>query len=158
MKGPMKNANDCKRWIDSHMDIVIDLVRIYLGIGLFVKGLYFLMHQGELRKLLEGSDNVAFAQGALAHYVIPVHLVGGALLALGLLTRLAALAQIPILMGAIFYVWLPEVLFFEQRQSLEFSALVLFLLTLIFAYGAGRFSVDHHLAKKEKYEQAASTA
>ncbi|PYK61771.1 MAG: hypothetical protein DME21_08200 [Verrucomicrobia bacterium] len=112
----MKNINECRRWIESHMDIVIDLVRMYLGVGLFVKGIYFLMHQGELKKLLEGADNLAFGQGAVAHYIIPVHLVGGLLLAIGLLTRLAALAQIPILIGAIFYIWLPEVRK-ESRQT-----------------------------------------
>src|SRR5205814_3222940 len=100
------------------------------------------MHQGELKKLLEGADNLAFAQGAVAHYVIPVHLVGGLLLAIGLLTRLAALAQMPILIGAVFYHWMPQVLVFEQRQSFEFATLVLFLLVLIFVYGAGRLSVD----------------
>ena len=151
----MKNINECRRWIESHMDIVIDLVRMYLGVGLFVKGIYFLMHQGELKKLLEGADNLAFGQGAVAHYIIPVHLVGGLLLAIGLLTRLAALAQIPILIGAIFYIWLPEVLVFEQRQNLEFSALVLFLLTLIFVYGSGRFSVDYLITRKESRQTQA---
>jgi len=151
----MKNINECRRWIESHMDIVIDLVRMYLGVGLFVKGIYFLMHQGELKKLLEGADNLAFGQGAVAHYIIPVHLVGGLLLAIGLLTRLAALAQIPILIGAIFYIWLPEVLVFEQRQNLEFSALVLFLLTLIFVYGAGRFSVDYLITRRESRQTQA---
>jgi len=71
------------------------------------------------------------------------------------LTRLAALAQIPILIGAIFYIWLPEVLVFEQRQNLEFSALVLFLLTLIFVYGAGRFSVDYLITRRESRQTQA---
>jgi putative oxidoreductase len=154
----MKNINDCKQWIESHMDVVIDLVRMYLGVGLFAKGLYFLMHQGELSKLLEGTNNVAFAQGALAHYVIPAHLVGGLLLAMGLLTRLAALSQIPILIGAVLYVWLPKMLFIEQRQNLEFSALVLFLLVLIFVYGAGRLSLDHLITKKESRQLHAHPA
>lgn len=154
----MKNINECKWWIESHMDVVIDLIRMYLGIGLFVKGIYFLMHQGELTKLLKGTDNMAFGLGAAAHYVIPIHLVGGLLLAMGLLTRLAALAQIPILIGAIIYVWLPEMPFFEQRQNLEFSALVLFLLTLIFVYGAGRFSVDYLITRKESRPPQARSA
>jgi len=154
----MKNINECKRWLESRMDIVIDLVRIYVGVGLFVKGLYFLMHQEELKRLLEGADNLAFAQGAVAHYVIPVHLVGGLLLTIGLLTRLAALAQIPILIGAVFYVWLPHALVIEQRQNLEFSALVLFLLALIVVYGAGRFSVDYLLTRKESRELQAHSA
>ena len=146
----MKNINDCKQWIQSHVDIVIDLVRMYLGVGLFVKGLYFLMHKEQMQTLLESADNVAFAQGAAAHYVIPVHLVGGLLLAIGLLTRLAALVQMPILIGAVFYFWLPQVLFFEQRQNFEFAMLVLFLLVLIFVYGAGRLSVDYLITKKER--------
>jgi uncharacterized membrane protein YphA (DoxX/SURF4 family) len=144
----MKNINDCKQWIQSHVDVVIDLVRMYVGVGLFAKGLYFVMHKEEMQKLLEGAENVVFAQGAVAHYVIPVHLVGGLLLAIGLLTRLAALAQMPILIGAVFYVWMPRVLFFEQRQNFEFAALVLFLLALIFVYGGGRLSVDHLITKK----------
>src|SRR5436309_15778701 len=143
----MKNINDCKQWIQSHVDIVIDLVRMYLGVGLFVKGLYFLMHKEEMQKLLEGADNVVFAQGAVAHYVIPAHLVGGLLLAIGLLTRLAALSQIPILLGAIFYVHLPKTMLIQPRENLEFSALVLFLLILIFIYGAGRWSVDYRLSR-----------
>ena len=142
--------NDCKQWVQSHVDIVIDLVRMYLGVGLFVKGLYFLMHREEMQKLLEGADNLVFAQGAVAHYVIPVHLVGGLLLAIGLLTRLAAFVQMPILIGAVFYLWLPQVLFFEKRQYFEFAALVLFLLGLIFVYGGGRFSVDYLITKKER--------
>ena len=101
----MKNITDCKAWMDSHKDIVVDLIRIYLGVALFAKGLYFMMHKEALSKLLEGADTMAFVQGAVAHYVIPAHLVGGLLLALGLLTRLAALSQIPILLGAVFYVY-----------------------------------------------------
>src|SRR2546429_9479690 len=111
----MKNINECRRWIESHMDIVIDLVRMYLGIGLFVKGIYFLMHQEELTKLLKGTDNMAFGLGPVAHYVIPIHLVGGLWLAVGLLTRLPALVQIPILFRATIYVWLPEVPFLVPR-------------------------------------------
>jgi putative oxidoreductase len=154
----MKNITDCKAWMDSHKDIVIDLIRIYLGVALFLKGLYFMMHREALNTLLEGADTMAFVQGAVAHYVIPAHLVGGVLLALGLLTRLAALSQIPILLGAVFYVWLPKMLVVEQRENFEFSALVLFLLGLIFVYGAGRLSVDHLLTRKENRQLQAHSA
>jgi putative oxidoreductase len=154
----MKNITDCKAWMDSHKDIVIDLIRIYLVVALFLKGLYFMMHREALNTLLEGADTMAFVQGAVAHYVIPAHLVGGVLLALGLLTRLAALSQIPILLGAVFYVWLPKMLVVEQRENFEFSALVLFLLGLIFVYGAGRLSVDHLLTRKENRQLQAHSA
>ena len=146
----MKNLNEWKLWLQGHEDLFRDLVRIYLGVGLFVKGLYLMSHRNELDQLLGQLDNAAFAQAAAAHYVIPVHIVGGLVLAIGLLTRLAALLQIPILLGAVFYVHLPQMALIDSRQNLEFSALVLFLLVLVAAYGAGRFSVDHLVWKKER--------
>ena len=154
----MKNLNEWKLWFQGHEDLFKDLVRMYLGVGLFVKGLYFMSHRDELNQLMGQLDNSVFSQAAIAHYVIPVHVVGGLLLAVGLLTRIAALLQIPILLGAVFYVYLPKMAMIEPRQSLEFSALVLFLLVLILAYGAGRFSVDHLLWKKEHPEVPAHSA
>lgn len=154
----MKNLNEWKLWIQGHEDVFRDLVRMYLGVGLFVKGLYFMSHRSELDQLLGNIDNAAFAQAAAAHIVIPVHIVGGLLLAIGLLTRFAALLQIPILMGAVFYVYMPTMTLIDSRQSLEFSALVLFLLVLIAAFGAGRFSVDHLLEKKEHRHAPAHSA
>ena len=145
----MKNLNEWKLWVQNHEDVFRDLVRMYLGVGLFVKGLYFMSHRDELNQLLGQLDNASFLQAAAAHIVIPFHIVGGLLLAIGLLTRFAALLQIPILTGAVFYVYLPTMTLIDSRQSLEFSALVLFLLVLVAAYGAGRFSVDHLLGKKD---------
>jgi uncharacterized membrane protein YphA (DoxX/SURF4 family) len=145
----MKNLNEWKIWIQNREDLFKDLVRMYLGIGLFVKGLYFMSNRDELNLLLGRLDNATFLQAAASHYVIPVHVIGGLLLAIGLLTRFAALLQIPILLGAVFYVYLPTTTLTDSRQSLEFSALVLFLLVLVVAYGAGRFSVDQLLWKKD---------
>ena len=154
----MKNLNEWKLWLQGHEDLFRDLVRMYLGVGLFVKGLYFMSHRNELDQLLGQLDNAAFAQAAAAHYVIPVHIVGGLALAVGLLTRLAALLQIPILLGAVFYIYLPQMALIEPRQNLEFSALVLFLLVLVAAYGSGRFSVDHILGKKDHSHAPAHSA
>lgn len=154
----MKNLNEWKLWIQNHEDVFKDLVRMYLGVGLFVKGLYFMSHRNELDQLLGQLDNAAFAQAAAAHYVIPVHIVGGLLLAIGLLTRLAALLQIPILLGAVFYVYLPQMALIDPRQNLEFSALVLFLLLLVVAFGPGRLSVDHLLGKKDHTRAPAHSA
>ena len=67
--------------------------------------------------------------------------MGGAFLAVGLYTRIAALVQVPILAGAVFLVhWHDGLL--SADQSLEFSALVLFLLVLVCAFGSGRWSLD----------------
>jgi uncharacterized membrane protein YphA (DoxX/SURF4 family) len=63
-------------------------------------------------------------------------------LTLGFLTRVAAIAQIPILFGAVFFVHRQDGLF-ALGQSLEFSALVLFLLVIVTIAGAGKFSLDY---------------
>jgi uncharacterized membrane protein YphA (DoxX/SURF4 family) len=84
------------------------------------------------------------------HYIILAHFFGGLCLALGLITRAAAMVQLPILLSALFYVHLPRVVSsVEERQSLEFAGLVLFLLALISVYGAGRWSLDYWLARRE---------
>jgi len=145
----MKSINECKQWVQAHPDVIIDLMRTYLGIGLLIKAIYFLSHRGELDQLLHGADNLAFAQAMVLHCVIPVHLVGGLLLTVGLLTRVAALLQIPILVGAVFYVHLPKLILVGPREGVEFALLVLYLLVLIFVFGPGRLSVDYFLLKKE---------
>src|SRR5690606_29645474 len=124
-----------------------ELVRIYLGIALFVRGLYFFTPPG--REVLVGFLDTMGTSGWLSsvlwgHYVIMAHLCGGLFLAVGLLTRLSALVQIPILIGAVFFVHAQQGLF-SLGQSLELAALVLFLLIIVFIRGPGVWSLDHHL-------------
>lgn len=75
-------------------------------------------------------------------YIAIVHLAGGALLVVGLFTRLAALIQIPILFGAVFFVHLKQGLL-ESGQSLELSVMVLFVLIIFFLFGSGELSFDN---------------
>jgi putative oxidoreductase len=146
----MKDMEHTNHWIKIHGDWFLDLIRIYLGIGLFWKGVYFASHTSELTRLMEESGNLWFASGAIGHAVIFAHLVGGFFLAIGLITRLAALVQVPVLAMAAFYVHLPKAFSaMESRQNFEFTALVLFLLVMISIYGAGRWSVDYVLARRE---------
>lgn len=141
------------RWIDVHPDLFMDLIRAYLGLGLFLKGFYILHHESELMRLVESSPGqMPLGVMMAAHYVIPAHFAGGAMLLLGLGTRIAAAAQIPLLVGAVFYVYLPRFATLELRQNLEFSALVLFLLCIISAHGPGRYSLDFRLRNEEERE------
>ena len=144
----MKEMSSFRHWLDSHHDLFLDLIRVYLGTGLFVKGIFLMTHRDFFMQTIDQVGSLWFAPAAIAHYVVPAHLVGGVLLALGLLTRLAALVQIPVLLGALFYVYLPHITQLEPRQNLEFSALVLFLLVLFSIYGAGRWSLDAYLMKR----------
>jgi uncharacterized membrane protein YphA (DoxX/SURF4 family) len=138
-----------RNWVALNADFFLDLIRIYLGTGLFVKGIFLMGHREFLMQTIDQAGSLWFAPAVVAHYIIPAHLLGGPLLALGLLTRIAALVNIPVLLGALFYVYLPHVAQFEPRQNLEFSALVLFLLAVFSIYGAGRFSLDALLARGE---------
>jgi uncharacterized membrane protein YphA (DoxX/SURF4 family) len=136
-------------WTDHHRGFFFDLVRIYLGLGLFVKGIYFVNNPDYLTGLMAESKNLWFVPAAAAHYVIIAHLVGGLLIAIGFLTRIAALVNIPILIGAVFYVYMPKMISVEPRQNFEFSALVLFLLILIMVRGGGPLSLDARIFGRE---------
>ncbi len=127
--------------LEANRDIAFDLLRIYLGAGLFVRGLFFLLRPDAFAALVAGSEASILASPAFMYIVTGVHLLGGAMLAVGLYTRLAALSQVPILAGAVFLVHLRGSLF-AAGQSFEFSALVLFLLIPIFLHGSGHWSVD----------------
>jgi uncharacterized membrane protein YphA (DoxX/SURF4 family) len=137
------------RWTATHRDIALDLVRAYVGVALFVRGALLIGAPDQLVAYVSGVDWVLPA--LVSHYVVSAHLVGGCLLALGLLTRVAALIQMPALAGAVFVVHLREGLL-TSDQSLELSALVLFVLALLSVFGAGRLSLDHALLGKPARE------
>ena len=131
-------------WIAENRDVFFDLIRIYLGIGLFVKGIQFTWDDGYISNLLLQSGRLQVLSTAIAHYIPIAHIGGGLLLAMGFMTRTAVLFQLPILAGAVFLIHMQEGLF-TRGQNLEFTALVLFLLLLILVHGPGRWSVDHYL-------------
>ncbi len=128
------------RSLEAQRDLVLDALRVYLGTGLFFRGLALLFTEKGLQQLL-GTAEPSLGLAGLSVYVATAHLVGGALLAVGLYTRLAALVQLPVLGGAVSLVhWQDGLL--SANQSLEFSALVLFLLLLVCTFGSGRWSLD----------------
>ena len=130
-------------WSESHREMWLDCVRIYLGLGLFARGLLLISNTstGYFIDMLQRTGQSWLMTGALLHYVMLAHFVGGAMLTVGFLTRVAALVQLPILAGAVFIVHRSDGLF-AMGQSLEFSALVLFLLAVFVVSGAGPLSLD----------------
>src|ERR1041384_1085489 len=92
----MNKVQSCKMWLRAHEDLFIDLVRIYLGCGLFVKALFLMSHHDYLMQLVGDSDIAWIGSSMIANYIILAHLVGGIMLALGIATRVAAFAQFPI--------------------------------------------------------------
>lgn len=139
------------RRLESNRDLVLDALRVYLGAGLFFRGLVLLVTDTGLQQLTGGAAPSLTTSG-IAVYVTAAHLVGGALLTVGLYTRLAALVQLPVLMGAVTLVhWQDGLL--SANQSLEFSVLVLFLLALVLVFGGGRWSMD---ARRRRAARTAS--
>jgi uncharacterized membrane protein YphA (DoxX/SURF4 family) len=131
--------------LEAHRQDGLDLIRIYLGFALFAKGVAFVM-QG-MHVLEEMAARVGFAEAMLAHYVVGAHIAGGLLLAIGLATRVAALVQVPVLLGAVLFVHGGEGLF-TQAMRLELGLLVLFLLVLFTLVGSGRLSADQYVFRR----------
>ena len=131
--------------IEGNKDLCFDLLRIYLGIGLFVKGILFLTDMTALSDLLMQSERFQPLSFLLSHYIPLAHIGGGFMMAIGLWTRTAILANIPVLFGAVFFVYFEKGLF-TQNQGLEFTALVFFLLFVLLIWGPGKWSVDRYLS------------
>ena len=144
--GPMAQLTELYRKVEANKDLCFDLLRIYLGAGLFVKGILFLTDMSSLSDLLMESGRFQPFTFLLSHYIPLAHVGGGFMMAIGLWTRTAILANIPVLFGAVFFVYFEKGLF-TQNQGLEFTALVFFLLIVLLIWGPGRWSVDHYLQK-----------
>ena len=89
--GRQKNSND----------IAYEMIRIFLGFALFTRGLLFMTNQTVVMDLVEQRGMDWLLPIMIIHYITLAHLCGGAMMAVGLLTRFAALVQIPILVGAV---------------------------------------------------------
>ena len=139
----MKFINDIILWLNKNTNVAFSLIRIFLGLALFIRGIILASNPAVIT-ILAGEDKIYWWYS----YITIAHLIGGLSLALGLLTRLGALLQIPVLFGAVFLVHLKQGLL-SVGQSLELSVLVLMLLLLYFIFGSGVFSVDNYLKKKK---------
>lgn len=134
-------------WLQENRDMWIEALRIYLGIALILKGLQFILNK-ELTMEIVRDVGIPFFELFFTHLVVLVHIAGGFLLTLGLVTRVAAFIQIPILAGAIFFVHRGQGLF-GKSENLPFVILVLFLLIVFVGYGSGRLSIDYMIQQRK---------
>jgi uncharacterized membrane protein YphA (DoxX/SURF4 family) len=117
-----------------------DLIRIYLGAGLAVRGILFLKDPSWIGEMLQQGE-AGWSASIWPHVIAIGHLAGGVLLAVGLFTRFAAAAQVLPVLGAVVMLHLREDLA-SENQSLEFSALVLVMLIFFACFGSGEWSLD----------------
>jgi uncharacterized membrane protein YphA (DoxX/SURF4 family) len=134
-------------WAEAHPKVWLDCIRIYLGLGLFIRGVFIITNTRAefIQILLQRMEYPWLVTVALLHYIALAHLIGGLMLTVGLLTRIAAWVQVPILAGALF-IHRGEGLM-SGGQSLELSALVLVLLLVFALSGTGPISVDNGMPK-----------
>jgi len=137
-------------WGDTHHPLWVDIIRIFLGIFLVYTGVLFLENTSAIVSLVGSS--LSFSQFALVlitHYIVFAHILGGILIAAGVLTRFAALIQIPILLGAVILVNNPGGIMKPYSIWLV-SFLVLLLLIYFLIAGNGRLSLNWEEKTKNK--------
>lgn len=134
----------------------MDALRIYLGIALVSKGVYFIMNMADLESKL-GAD-LGESQNLIAWAVVFAHVVGGASLAMGFVTRVAAGANALVLLGAAIVAVAGSGAdgLLTANVDFQFTFFVFFCLLLLVWRGAGPLSLDH-LVKTENEKALAAT-
>ena len=140
-------SGSSKSWLVSNRHFAIEFLRIFLGGLLFIKGYFFIENINEIYGLIE--ENMEYSSFVIAHYVAIAHLVGGLMLLFGLYTRLASIIQLPVLIGAVFFIDAQDTMLATGSQF-EYSLVVLVLLLVFMIYGGGKWSVDHQVIRKKK--------
>jgi putative oxidoreductase len=149
----MSTLSGIDKWAEEHRSVWIDFLRILLGIFLIAKGASLVSHREQIEWLLV-NHHLEFLIFIASVYVVLFHIGGGILIATGLITRWATAFQIPILLGAVFFVNLPKG-FTPINSELGYSIAVLVLLIFFLFYGSGDFSLDSYL-KKHNTDKAAA--
>jgi len=143
----MNSIQKIETWGDTHQTKWLAILRIILGLIIFFKGVAFIQNTDAIDAMIANSAVSIYAV-FLAHYVALAHLVGGFLIVIGLLTRLAIVFQLPILLGAIIFVN-AEKGFFSMPSEMGLSIIVLALLLFFLVFGSGKFSVDEFMRTHE---------
>jgi putative oxidoreductase len=127
-------------WSATHHPRWLVFPRVALGLALFVKGISFMQSRMELEALVAQSSLADFSPW-IALTVTWIHLLGGFLIIIGLLTRLAVVVQIPVLIGALFFITQPA------GSEFLFALTILILLVFFFFEGGGPLSLDNFFSK-----------
>lgn len=135
----METIKSLNKWANSHTYIPLDLLRVALGMFLFMKGISFMSDSEMLVSLFKPMQNMAGGM-IMVHYVAPAHFLGGILIAFGLLTRWTIIAQIPILIGAIIINFVGEM----NTNNLVLAITTLLVCSFFLLYGSGKHSLDYY--------------
>ena len=134
----MMTIRSLNKWANAHTYYALDILRVALGVFLFIKGIQFISQTQTLVELITPLQGYAGVM-ITVHYVASAHLVGGILIAFGLLTRFAIAAQLPILIGAILINFVGEM----NVGNLVLATVVMFISLFFIFYGSGKHSADY---------------
>ena len=142
-----------EQWGDTHHPKWVDILRIFLGLFLCFKGIEFLTNMGMVLNLMSNKLSYnSFTLVMLGQFIAFAHLLGGFLLAIGLLTRFACIIQIPILMGAVIFINFSRDML-RPFSELTLSILVLILLIYFLIVGSGPWSFDRYIDRENKEKE-----
>ena len=140
----METVKTLNKWANAHTYIPLDLIRIALGVFLFFKGINFMANAEMLLQLFEPIQSMAGGM-LVVHSVAPAHFIGGILIAFGLLTRWAIIAQLPILIGAIVINFAGEM----DSNNLILALVTLLICSFFLLYGSGKHSADYYFKMQQ---------
>ena len=135
-------------WSEKHHPLWLDFFRVLLGTVLVWQAIYFIVNRSAIIQIVD-QYGFGFYTMTAAHAIIGIHLVGGVLIFFGLLTRLAAAIQIPVLFCNIVFIIIPNG-FMSLRSEAELTIVVSALVLLFLFEGSGHYSVDSYLKSHEK--------
>lgn len=141
----MGTLQQVEQWSATHHPKWLVVLRVALGLCLFIKGISFLNNSIMLDQLLAGSV-MSNSVDWLPLAITSVHLLGGFLIIIGLLTRWAVLLQIPILVGAVIFISRKQG-FANSGSELIFALVILILLIMFLIEGGGPISLDNYFKK-----------
>ena len=138
-------------WSSRHHPKWLVVLRVMLGLCLFIKGIGFIQNSVVLSGVI---SQTSFLQNAswLSSLIPWIHLLGGSMILAGLFTRFWTLVQIPILLGAVFFVNVKRGIF-AGESDLLFSIIILILLIFFFIEGSGTISLDNYFSNTSKNDK-----
>ena len=137
----MGTLHQIHQWSLSHHPRWLVVLRVALGLCLFIKGFSFMINATILERFIE--YNPIFSKAWWLPIAITwAHLLGGVLIIVGLLTRWAVLLQLPILLGSVIFLSKNSVL--GSGPELAFTVFILLLLVFFLVEGGGPLSFDNY--------------
>jgi putative oxidoreductase len=129
------------------MDGIMTAVRVILGVLLIWIAIQFGRNPHDILEAV-GNTN-GFMSLFVIHYIMMCHFTGGVLLILGMITRVAAAVQLPILIGAL-TLTIGGDGYGSIYTQFWFALVVFIMLIAVTWYGAGRYSIDEAMRDRKK--------